>query len=220
MLSGSTFSLVILLENRSRPAASMHDTAPNGESSGEGAASPARLRAPLSRAETEFARELFERHQLSLYRYLRGLLASTEDAKEVLQETYLRLLRQPSFERLRANARAYLFQTATNLARDLFRRRSAKSLDVEAEMFAASGLDSPNWASWPEFALEGEQAGQIIIAALEELDTKVRAALLLSRYGDLAQAEIASRLGVSERTVERYIKEGLARIASRLEAES
>src|SRR5688572_8438996 len=81
-------------------------------------------RAPLSPAESEFARELFERHRLSLRRYLTGLVPTREDANEVLQETFLRLLRQPSFEQLRENARAYLFQTATNLARDLFRQRA------------------------------------------------------------------------------------------------
>lgn len=181
--------------------------------------SAARSREPLSQTEMEFARELFEQHQLALHRYLKRLLVSPDDAKEVLQETYLRLLRQPGFERVRANARAYLFQTATNLARDLFRRRSMKNLDAEREMFALSGLDRPDWASWPELALEGEQITAIIMSALEDLAPQVRAALLLGRFRDLTQAQIAARLGVSERTIERYFKEGLAHIARRLKAE-
>ena len=84
-------------------------------------------RTPLTPAESEFARELFELHRLSLYRYLVGLLPSKDDAREVLQETYLRLLRQRSFDHIRGNARAYLFQIATNLARDLFRQRTHRA---------------------------------------------------------------------------------------------
>lgn len=183
--------------------------------SGETPASNSRQ--PLTPTEMEFARELFDLHRLSLYRYLKGLLASREDAQEILQETYLRLLRQPSFEPLRKNARAHLFQTATNLARDFFRRRSMKGMDAEAAIFSASGLDSPDWSSWPEFALEGELIGRIILSALKDLQPAVRAALLLKRFRDLSHGQIALRMNVSERTIERYVKEGLAHIANRLE---
>lgn len=176
-------------------------------------------REPLTPAETEFVRELFGLHKLALYRYLKRLLASRDDAQEILQETYLRLLRQPNFEPLRRNARAYLFQTATNLARDVFRQRAAKGITAEMEMFSASGLDSPDWSSWPEHASEGEMVGRIVVASLEELQPRVRAALLLNRFRDLTHEQIAVRMNVSKRTVERYIKEGLAHVAGRLKAQ-
>lgn len=175
-------------------------------------------RQPLTRVETEFAGELFEQHRLSIYRYLKHVLVSKDDAQEILQETYLRLLRQPSFDRIRQNARAYLFQTAANLAKDLFRQRSMKTIEAEAEMFSASGLDAPDWSSWPELALEGEQTESHMMAALEELGPPVRSALLLHRFQELTHQQIAVRMGVSERTIERYIKEGLAHIARRLGA--
>lgn len=175
-------------------------------------------RAALTPAEAEFARELFEQHQLALYRYLKRVLVSSDDAREILQETYLRLLRQPSFEHVRQNPRAYLFATATNLANNCFRRRSQKSIEAEAEMFEAAGLSSPQWESWPELALQGQQTEALIISALFELPAAMRAALLQHRFQALTHREIALRLGVSERTVERYLKEGLLRIADRLEA--
>jgi RNA polymerase sigma factor (sigma-70 family) len=177
-------------------------------------------RQPLTPAEARYAQELFESYRLSLYRYLKRLLHCREEANEVLQETYLRFLRQPNFERLRANPRAYLFQTATNLARDLFRRRAAKGMDTEMEMFAACGLDSPDWMSWPDLALEGEQSLAIIISALDQLDPAARTALLLYRFRDLTHRQIADRMGVAERTIQRYIKESLTHIAQRLEAAS
>ena len=177
-------------------------------------------REPLTPAEAEYAKELFESYRLSLYRYLKGLLHSRDEANEILQETYLRLLRQPCLDRFRANSRAYLFQTATNLARDLFRRRAAKGIDAEMEAFAAGGLDAPDWMSWPELALQAEQTDRIIIAALQDLDEPLRIALLLHRFREMTHRKIAIRMGVSERTIERYIKESLTQIAKRLKAES
>ncbi len=187
--------------------------------SAEGAAS-LNVRAPLSAAESEFARELFERHRQSLYRYLNGLLPSREDASEILQETYLRLLRQPSFEHIRANARAYLFQTATNLARDLFRSRTSRGVHAQADAADTAALNTADWTNWPDLALEGEQVAAVIIGALEELDIQVRAALLLYRFRNMPHREIAARMNVSVRTIERYIKEGLTHIGRRLKAVS
>ena len=185
----------------------------------EGAAG-SNSRVPLSAAESEFARELFERHRQSLYRYLNGLLPSREDASEILQETYLRLLRQPSFDHIRANARAYLFQTATNLARDLFRSRKSRGLHAEADTASTATLDTPDWTNWPDLALEGEQVAAVIVKALEELDIQVRTALLFYRFRDMSHREIAVRMNLSVRTIERYIKNGLTHIGRRLKAMS
>jgi len=174
------------------------------------------FRQPLTAAESEFARELFERHRLSLHRYLKGLLSSPEDASEILQETYLRLLRQPSFDHIRANARAYLFQTATNLARDLFRSKTSKGTVSDRDN---DPLATPDWTNWPDLALEGEQVAAIITRALEQLDVQVRTALLLHRFREMTHQDIAARMNVSVRTIERYIKEGMVHIEHRLKAE-
>jgi RNA polymerase sigma factor (sigma-70 family) len=175
------------------------------------------VRRQLNRAESEFARELFERHRLSLLRYLTGLVHTREDAREILQETYLRFLRQPSFDRLRDNARAYLFQIATNLARDFFRQNSIKNSVAHQASVEERALVAPDWTSWPEMSLQGKQVEAVIVCALQELDPNVRAALLLHRYRDLTHRQIAARMDVSERTIERYIKQGLTHIAERLQ---
>jgi len=178
------------------------------------ATEPSGARTPLTPAESEFARELFELHRLSLYRYLVGLLPSKDDAREVLQETYLRLLRQRSFDHIRANARAYLFQIATNLARDLFRQRTHRA-GIARD--ALRDPDTTDWSRWPDLELSGEQLAEIIVAALEQLSGPMRDALLLYRFRDMTQQEIAEHMHLSTRTVERYIKDGLAHIARRLQ---
>jgi RNA polymerase sigma factor (sigma-70 family) len=191
---------------------------PEGSPEGTGEA-PSGERKPLTAAESAYARELFERHRLALYRYLKGVLQSREDASELLQETYLRLLRQPAFEHVQKNASAYLFQIATNLVRDRFRQRMRNGTLALSQSLPEPMPESVDLASWPDLALQGEQLANIVVAALEELDSDVRVAVLLHRFRDLTHRQIATLMGVSERTIERYIKEGLLRIAARLEKE-
>jgi RNA polymerase sigma factor (sigma-70 family) len=179
-------------------------------------AMPGSLRSPLTQAEREFVGELFERHRLSLYRYLYGLLRSREEASDILQETYLRLLRQPTFEPIRANARAYLFQTATNLARDLFRHRAVRRIDAERQVYSLGAISAQDWTSSPDLAIEGDQLAAAILDALKTMNPSVREALLLYRLRDMTHREIAVRMGVSTRTVERYVKEALAYIDQRV----
>jgi RNA polymerase sigma factor (sigma-70 family) len=176
------------------------------------------LRAPLTQADRDFVGELFERHRLSLYRYLHGLLRSREEASDVLQETYLRLLRQPTFEPIRANARAYLFQTATNLARDLFRHRAVRRIDAERQAHPIDGSSAQDWASSPDLVIEGDQLAAAILDALKTMNPCIREALLLYRLRDMTHRDIAIRMGVSTRTVERYVKEALTYIDRRITA--
>jgi RNA polymerase sigma factor (sigma-70 family) len=192
-----------------------HDSSSKPEAS---EAMPASSRSPLTQAEREFVGELFERHRLSLYRYLYGLLRSREEASDILQETYLRLLRQPTFEPIRANARAYLFQTATNLARDLFRHRAVRRIDAERQVYSVGAISAQDWTSSPDLAIEGDQLAAAILDALKTMNASVREALLLYRLRDMTHREIAVRMGVSTRTVERYVKEALACIDRRIAA--
>ena len=177
-------------------------------------------RRPLSPTEAQFVRELFQRHQLSLYRYVSGLLRSREEAQEIVQEAYLRMIRQSDFDRLRENARAYLFSTATNLARDLFRGRAVRELKRERDLFVSLIPENVQWDNRPDLALEGEQTGQILLAALDRLDPQIKSALLLHRFRDMTYEQIGAQLSVSVRTAKRYVKEGLDVIARQLKRQS
>jgi len=65
-------------------------------------------------------------------------------------------------------------------------------------------------------ALEGEQAGLVILRTLRSMEPAVRSALLLRRFRDMTHEQIAAKMGVSERTVKRYVREGLAAISAEL----
>jgi len=84
---------------------------------------------PMS--EGEF-RILYERTSRSLLLYLDRLTGNRALAEDLMQESYLRLLRAgvPSLDP--PHLKNYLFKTATNLARDHFRSKAAQAEPIEA----------------------------------------------------------------------------------------
>ena len=148
--------------------------------------------------------QLFREHNRALVGYLTGRLRSEQEAREVAQEAYVRLLQlhEPGTSSL---LRAYLFKTATNLAIDRLRhRRVRQRAEERPELFAelaprCNELDDP-----AKQLLEREQADQLL-GYLRELPIKCQHVFILHRFEGVPQHEVASRLGFSERMVRRYV---------------
>jgi RNA polymerase sigma factor (sigma-70 family) len=157
----------------------------------------------LDRTRAEAVERLFKEHNRSLVNYLARRLRSVQEAKEVAQEAYVRVL-QLDRQGAESFLKNYLYRVATNLAVDRLRRRgclhrSEHSLQDDIE----TGIDAPERA-----ALAGQQFNALY-ASLEELPERYRTALLLFRLEGLSQQDIAARLKVNERTVREYINHAL-----------
>jgi RNA polymerase sigma factor (sigma-70 family) len=76
------------------------------------------------RNPTEEAQRLFQLHGAAVYRFAAVLLRHPQDAEDVTQETFLKLLRHLSGGGDAENLRAWLFTVAAHAARDRQRRRS------------------------------------------------------------------------------------------------
>jgi RNA polymerase sigma factor (sigma-70 family) len=170
----------------------------------------------LARTEavTAYVETLFREQRGQLLRYLKGLLPNSEDAADLLQETYLRLLRQEGLEHIEANAHAYVFQIATNLVRDFFRQRKAQCADRHV-VLERHGLDPA--LQVPEEVAQEDDTLARFKAALFELRPEVREVFLLHRLRDMTYPEIAQALRLGTRTVERYMSEAVARLKRTLE---
>jgi len=84
---------------------------------------------PMS--ESEF-RVLYERTSRSLVLYLDRLTGNRALAEDLMQESYLRLLRAGVPDMDQAQLKNYLYKTATNLARDHFRSKASHAAPLEA----------------------------------------------------------------------------------------
>jgi RNA polymerase sigma factor (sigma-70 family) len=167
---------------------------------------------PVGDTQKAFITLLFNKYRGSLHRYLTTLLGSNDDAAELVQETYFRLLRHGCMVEVEAQARAYLFQTATNLARDLHRRamthRSRDHVPLD-DSIEAEGFEPEREVTW-------NQALATVKESIKELPRRTRQVYLLSRFGNLTYPQIAARLGISTRTVERKMVEAIDHLSARL----
>jgi RNA polymerase sigma factor (sigma-70 family) len=180
----------------------------NGTPSGEVRASSALDSAAVS--------QLFREHNRALVGYLAARLHSEQEAKEVAQEAYVRLLQlhEPGAPSL---LRAYLFKTATNLAIDRIRhRRIRQRVEEQQELFTEMAPASAEFNDPAERLLVREQADRLL-GYLQELPTKCQRVFKLHRLDGVSQHEVAARLGFSERMVRRYVTYAMLYCHLRLE---
>ena len=153
---------------------------------------------------TELVTRVFVRFQRSLLRYLRDLLARREDAEDVAQETYVRLVRAGSARAVRDARSRVMFRAATNLAYDRFRQRRAHGRQDDAEL-----AELPDEAPDAERIVAMEQAVRVVERTLLALPPRCRQVFLLRTSHEQSYEAIAERLGISKRTVEREMQTAL-----------
>jgi RNA polymerase sigma-70 factor, ECF subfamily len=121
------------------------------------------------------------------------LVGNAEDARDVVQDTYLRAFRAISRFRGDAAIGTWLFRITSNSANNLLRRR--RKAEPLTETSVAVDTDP---AHDPEIAAEGTELRARLMAALASLPIKLREVVELRELADLSHDAIAKRLGISE----------------------
>ena len=165
-------------------------------------------RAPEQR--TAFLEELSQKYRRPLIAYFQRRVRSREEAEDLTQEVFLRLVRRLDVEAI-DNPEAFVFRTAINLLRD--RSRRGKTLSSHLDELAHGGRAFEELS--PERVVDGRQSLQSVLRALDELDERTRDVFILHRLEGMKQAEIASLYGVSVSSIEKYIIKALACVAKR-----
>jgi len=168
---------------------------------------------PLTAEEQAYLTLLFNKYRGPLHRYLSGLVRSADDAAELVQETYFRIMRHTETVRFETVARSYLFQTATNVAREYYRRRARRHADQHVELDEASVLPDE---LMPEQRVVWEDALLHLKRELRDMPLELRAVLLLHRFEQQTYPEIAVTLGVSTRTIERRMSQAIEYLTRRM----
>lgn len=157
---------------------------------------------------SESLESLARRYHEELLRILRTRLPSEQDAADLAQEAYARLLRyqgQHSEEELRR----MLFRIARNLLTDHWRWRRLRGVGMQLPI---DDLDFEIESGQPTHDRHVDSAQRLgrledIILAMPE---KRRTVFILSRIEGLTNAEIAERCGIAVKTVEKHIASALA----------
>ncbi len=162
--------------------------------------------------QAERIARLFSEHNESLIRFLATRLRSVQEAKEVAQEAYVRLLTLEDSGAV-SFLRAFLFKTAANLAVDRLRSRNRWQQTVDAGL-----CDELREPPTPDREVSTAQEVEIIRRLIGELPPKCRRAFLLHRVDGLEFAEIAQQMGLSERMIRHYVLQAVLHCRAGLDA--
>ncbi|MFL0415099.1 RNA polymerase sigma factor [Sphingomonas sp. 179-A 2A2 NHS] len=155
--------------------------------------------------------DLYREQAPRLRRWLDGRLRSSEDANDLVQDAFARFLGSGSRNDLR-RPEAFLNRIVRNLLIDRSRRLSNRTPHVPIDE-----ANAPVARATQEDELELEQLRRRYRAAVEALPPRMREVFVLHRVEGLGYKEIATRLGISIRTVEWHVGEALLRIGRDLE---
>jgi RNA polymerase sigma-70 factor (ECF subfamily) len=149
---------------------------------------------------------LFDQHHQRLYRLARRLSRSAEDARDLVQETFLRAARHAAKVPDGAgHEEAWLVRVLINIARDRWRQMAVRQRGV---VDIVAGVPE---ASDPQAAL---LAKSIIWQALQRLPPRRRAILVLYEIEGVAIPAIARLLGVAAVTVRWHLSIGRRELAA------
>ena len=175
----------------------------------------------LKRQDAGLLDELIVRYQHRLLRYLLYLTSNREQAEDLFQEVWMRVLVRGGQFNGKARFDTWLFTVARNLVIDLRRKRTMSSLD---EMFEAlSDEDRPMGieiaADSPspfDECVSGEDRDRLAVALLQ-MEPLYREGLVLRFHEDLSLEEIAKVTRAPLSTVKSRLYRGLASMKPKLQ---
>jgi RNA polymerase sigma-70 factor (ECF subfamily) len=155
-------------------------------------------------------RQLYDEHAPALYAFLLNLTRREADARDVLQELFLKLSAQPARLAGVREMRAFLLRLAHRQAIDAHRRRSTHTAALERAAAEPVALFDPG--------TDPDEAGfrAALSAALDELPAEQRAVVHLKLWEQMTFAEIAEALDIPANTAASRYRYGLDKLQALL----
>ena len=151
-------------------------------------------------------RRLYDRHSQSLYAFLLNLTRDEADTRDLLQDIFVKLARDPELLAGVRDERAFLIRLAHNAAIDMMRRRGTR--DKTREQFAAEIISPFAPANDPD-----EQTFRSALAnALAELPAEQCVVVHLKLWEGLTFEEIANTLEIPQNTAASRYRYGLDKL--------
>jgi RNA polymerase sigma-70 factor (ECF subfamily) len=158
--------------------------------------------------EAWFAREILA-HEDALVRYLRRCWPQADDILDLRQETYIRVFEAARRQRPH-QPKSFLFTTARHLMADRLRRGRIVSIEAVGDF---ESLNVPVDEAGPEQRQDARQSLRRLADAFDRLPGRCREVMWLRKVEELPQKEVARRMGVAEKTVEKQVAKGARLIA-------
>jgi len=156
-----------------------------------------------------FKREILA-HEAALVRYLLRTWPNRQEVYDLRQDSYVRVYEAAAKSRPQA-PKSFLFATARNLMADRIRRQRIVSIDAVGDLEALNVMIEE---ISPEQRASAHQELRRLAEAIDLLPPKCREAVWMRRVDDLSQKEVAMRLGITQKTVEKHVMKGMKLLAT------
>ena len=165
----------------------------------------------MPNSKKNYQQQLYLQHSPELRQFLIRRVGEQE-AADLLQETWLHFLQLADINAVRM-PRAFLYKTAANIAVDYGRKAKRSSTFTEVGMADDAILSH---APAQEAIADGQWQFDRFADSLQELPEICRQAFMLNKMDELTHAEIAERLGISQKSVQRIIMKNFNHCIKRL----
>jgi RNA polymerase sigma-70 factor (ECF subfamily) len=155
--------------------------------------------------------EVFRSEYVHLCRSALRLVGRADVAEDLVQDAFLEVWRRRENLDFRISVQAYLRRAVANRSLN-YLRDNRRTTELTPEISARPGHlngESPT---------ETAELQRLISDTIDRLPDKCREAFLLSRYDGFSYKEIAEKLGISVKTVEKHIAKGLLSLRNVLRA--
>lgn len=169
----------------------------------------------LPESPSRWAATVFEHFRSPLYRYLLRRLRSAENAEDLAQEVYLRLLRASNPRQVRS-PQAYVYRIALNVLYEFRLRERGDRTVLDPTALAEAAEELPDDAASPDEVYDEDARRRRFELVISRLPPMQRAVLRLAVQQDLAHAQIARALGISISTVRNHLYKGIEHCRHRL----
>jgi RNA polymerase sigma-70 factor (ECF subfamily) len=152
--------------------------------------------------------------QTGLKQYLLRFLVRKQDIEDIVQETFLRAYESEKSQPIRS-PRSFLFKVAKNLALNELDRKAAQLMSYVGDIEALPLLDRRPSV---EDDIEQQQKLAACTVAMASLSKQRRRALVMRKVFGFSHKEIARRMDLSVRTVEKHLAKALQRCQESVQA--
>lgn len=159
----------------------------------------------MEKSREGLVRSIFLEARDDLKRFIKRMVKSNEDADDIVQETFVRLMQVVEPGAIRCT-KSFLFATARNLVIDAQRRKVRNPIDDRITLDDVNPIDE---ASCVENNVSVRQEIELLCRAVEKLPPQRQRAFVLFKFYNQSYKEIADDMGLTVKTVENHIGQGL-----------
>lgn len=156
--------------------------------------------------------KLVRRYEKRVFSYALRMVSNTDDAQDLMQDTFLAVFRNLNSFRGDSAFKSWLLKIAHYRCIEFYRRRK-NTVDIESvpEAFNEAGENCP------ELSVVTQQQGSEVIRAMSQLPVNQRVVIEMKFFQYLTFDDIAQQLGISTSTVKSRLYAGLGKMKHVLE---